>query len=62
MGEHSAPNAGVAGKALEVVRWVWRNRRKVAAAAIVALPFVARYVPGFPSEEAVDVLRAFLGA
>ena len=62
MGEHSTPDTGVMTKVGDVARWVWRNRRKVAAAALVALPFVARYLPDFPSEQAVDILRAFLGA
>ena len=61
MGEHSAPDNGVIGKARDVARWVWQNRRKVAAAALVALPVVARYVPGFPADEAVSLLRTFLG-
>jgi len=38
------------------------NRRKIYAAAVVALPLVSRYVPGFPSDEILGVLRAFLGA
>ncbi|MCX4572297.1 hypothetical protein OHB41_03670 [Streptomyces sp. NBC_01571] len=62
MGEHNAPDSGVTAKAMDVARWVWRNRRKVAAVALVAVPVVARCLPGFPAEEAVSVLRAFLGA
>lgn len=62
MGEHSATTAGTWSKVRDVAGWAWRNRRKLAAGAIVALPFVARYVPGFPAEEAVDILRGFLGA
>ena len=42
--------------------WLVKHRRKVLSAAIVALPFVARVVPAFPSAEIVSVLRAFLGA
>lgn len=62
MGEHNAPDSGVTAKATDLARWVWRNRRKVAAAALVALPVVARYVPNFPADEAVSVLRSLLGA
>lgn len=62
MGEHSAADSGTVSKVRDAAGWVWRNRRKLAAAAIVALPFVARFVPGFPADEAVRVLRGFLGA
>lgn len=59
MGEHSAPahsalyNAGAA---------LWKHRRKIASALIVALPIVSRFVPDFPAGEIVSALRAFLGA
>lgn len=62
MGEHSAPDNGVATKLKTLAGWVWTNRRKVAAAALVVLPLAARYIPGFPAEEAVSVLRSLLGA
>jgi hypothetical protein len=62
MGEHSAPDKGMKAKATELARWAWRNRRKVAATAIVAIPIAARYLPGFPADEALAVLRSFLGA
>lgn len=62
MRDHSAPDGGAMAKVRDVARWVWRNRRKVAAAAIIAIPLAARYVPGFPADDAVSVLRAFLGA
>jgi hypothetical protein len=62
MDENTAPANGLKAKAVELARWVWRNRRRVAAAAIVAVPIAARYLPGFPTDEAVAVLRSFLGA
>lgn len=42
--------------------WVVTHRRKVLAAAIVAIPLLSRYVPGFPADDVLSVLRAFLGA
>jgi hypothetical protein len=62
MGEHNAPDKGVKAKAADVARWLWSNRRKVAAAAILVVPIAARYLPGFPTNEALAVLRSFLGA
>jgi hypothetical protein len=59
MGEHSAPTPG---KFVTAVRWLLANKGKVASALIVAVPFVSRYVPGFPTDEVVSVLRLFLGA
>jgi hypothetical protein len=59
MGDHSAGSepawyrAGV---------WTINNRRKLIAGAIVALPLLSRYVPDFPSDAIMTVLRGFLGA
>jgi hypothetical protein len=58
MGEHSAPANQWASLAISV----WTQRRKIASALIVALPFAARFVPDFPSDAILSVLRAFLGA
>ena len=59
MGEHSKAEPVWWSRA---VRWVVANRRKIYAAAVVAIPLVSRYVPGFPADEILGVLRAFLGA
>lgn len=40
----------------------WRNRRKILLAAAVTVPIMARYVPGFPADEALSVVRILLGA
>jgi hypothetical protein len=34
----------------------------VATGVLVALPFVSRYFPAFPTDEIVHVVRLFLGA
>lgn len=59
MGEHGKSEPVWWSRA---ARWVVENRRKIYAAAVVAIPLVARYVPGFPSDEILGVLRVFLGA
>lgn len=61
MGEHSKPETGWRTRAVQAIRWLVDNRRKILAAAAVALPLVSRYVPGFPSEEILTVMRAVLG-
>jgi hypothetical protein len=62
MGEHSVGTTGVKAFALDAAAFVWAHRRKVGSAVLVALPFVARYFPGFPTDEVVRVVRLFLGA
>ena len=62
MGEHNKPESVWRTRLVRAARWVITNRRKIYAAAVVALPLVSRYVPGFPSDEILGVLRAFLGA
>jgi hypothetical protein len=62
MADHSAKNGPLKQMALDAVGWVWRNRRKVLAGALVALPLVSRYFPGFPVDDVVKVVRLFLGA
>lgn len=57
MGEHSAPTNKLRGWAA----YAWAHRRKIASALIVALPLASRYVPDFPSDAVLSVLRAFLG-
>jgi hypothetical protein len=42
--------------------WVITHRRKILSTAILALPFVTRYVPGFPVDVIADALRAYLGS
>lgn len=59
MGEHSKPEVG---RVVSALRWVVANKGKIAAALLVVLPLVARYVPNFPTDEAVSVVRLFLGA
>lgn len=59
MGEHSTDSEPTW---LRAAQWVVDNRRKLIAGALVALPIVARYVPGFPTDEVVSILRSFLGA
>jgi hypothetical protein len=58
MGEHSAPE----NKWAVALGWALRNRRKIAAALVVALPLLARLVPGFPADDVLSVLRTYLGA
>ncbi|MEU0245164.1 hypothetical protein ABZ192_12665 [Streptomyces sp. NPDC006235] len=58
MGEHSAPE----NKWAAALGWALRNRRKIAAALVVALPLLARLVPGFPDDVLLDALKAYLGA
>jgi hypothetical protein len=48
MGDHSAENGPLKQIALDAGAYVWRNRRKILAGALVALPLVSRYFPGFP--------------
>lgn len=62
MGEHSASSTGLKARARAIADKLWTHRRKITSALIVALPFASRYVPGFPTDEALAVLRAFLGA
>jgi len=62
MGMHSVGTTGIKALARDAAVFVWAHRRKVASVALVALPFVARYFPGFPTEEVVRVVRLFLGA
>lgn len=59
MGEHSKPREGRIRSALT---WALTNRRRIALAALLALPLVARYVPEFPTEEAVRLLKLVLGS
>ena len=42
--------------------WLVTHRRKVLAAAIVAVPLISRYVPGVPADDVLSVLRGILGA
>lgn len=37
--------------------WVIAHRRKLYAVSVVAIPLVARYVPGFPTDEVLSVIR-----
>lgn len=69
MGEHSAAEASwsVRAKALAEklwagVKWFAANRGKILGAAVIVLPLVSRYVPSFPADEILSVVRAFLGA
>jgi hypothetical protein len=59
MGEHSKPREGRIRSALT---WGYANRRRIALVGLLALPLVARYVPEFPTEEAVRLLRLLLGS
>lgn len=58
MGTHSADSS----KWREALYWVVAHRRKIAGAVVVALPFIARLVPGFPADVIGDALKAYLGA
>ena len=69
MGEHSAAEAGWKVKAKRLaertwagIRWFAANRGKILGVAVVALPLISRYVPSFPADAVLDVVRAFLGA
>lgn len=59
MGNHSADNPS---RIREALYWAVAHRRKILAVAVVALPLVARVVPGFPAEEVLTVVTGFLGA
>jgi hypothetical protein len=59
MGIHSV---GAKALARDAAAFVWAHRRKAASVVLVALPFVSRYFPGFPTDEVVRVVRLFLGA
>jgi hypothetical protein len=61
MGEHNAPDPGWAVKAKAVAAWLRSNRGKVLSVLVVALPLVSRFVPDFPSDALLSVVRAFLG-
>jgi hypothetical protein len=58
MGTHTADSS----KLREAWYWAVAHRRKILSGAVVALPVVARFVPDFPSDEILSVLRGFLGA
>ncbi|MGW6920858.1 hypothetical protein ACWGA9_06175 [Streptomyces sp. NPDC054950] len=58
MGEHSAPESSWASR----LAWLVENRKKIVAGLVVILPLASRYVPGFPTDEVLSVLRVFLGA
>lgn len=69
MGEHSATGTGwrerakaLAAKTWAGIRWFAANRGKILGVAVVALPLISRYVPSFPADAVLDVVRAFLGA
>ncbi|MFF7408692.1 hypothetical protein [Streptomyces lydicus] len=59
LGTHSMP---AAGKMRTALAWLTKHRRKVYAVVVVLLPLVARYVPGFPADEILSVVRGILGA
>ncbi|MGW6754537.1 hypothetical protein [Streptomyces sp. NPDC055006] len=59
MGEHSAEEPAKVAKALA---WVAAHRRKIYGVIVVALPLVARYVPGFPADAVLKIVQAFLGS
>jgi hypothetical protein len=62
MADHAAGTTGIKALARDAGAWLWTNRRKVATGVLVALPFVSRYFPAFPTDEIVHVVRLFLGA
>jgi len=62
MGEHSAPDGGWQGKLGRAALWLVANRRKVYAGLVVAVPLLARYIPGFPADALMEAARVFLGA
>lgn len=49
-------------KLASALEWALAHKRAVAAVAVVAIPLIARAVPGFPAEDALRVARLFLGA
>lgn len=59
MGERASQNEPAWWRALA---WAVAHRRKLIAGAVVLLPLVARYAPGFPADEVLSALRAYLGA
>lgn len=58
MGDHATPT----NRLVSLATYAWTHRRKIASALIVALPFAARVIPDFPTDQILSVLRAFLGA
>lgn len=59
MGEHSKDQVGHLARAWQ---WVSEHKRAILGALALALPLASRYVPGFPADEVLAVLRSFLGA
>lgn len=62
MGEHSAPEPAWLVRVIALVQWVVANKGKILTTVIAVMPLVSRYVPWFPSEEVLSVVRLFLGA
>lgn len=65
MGKHSKARRAYDAafmKAYDAALWVGKNRRKIYAFLVVAIPLAARYIPDFPSDALMDVARIFLGA
>ena len=59
MGEHAVAQES---RWIRAAKWAVANRRKIAGALVLALPLIARYAPGFPADEIMSALRAYLGA
>lgn len=75
MGDHAAPSgfwarvrgfvSGVRARVAEAVpavEWVISHRRKVGSAIVIALPFISRVVPSFPSADITAFVRMYFGA
>jgi hypothetical protein len=62
MGEHSGTEKSAGARVVDVAKWVFVNRRKLIAGALVALPFASRFIPGFPTDELAHILNMLLGA
>lgn len=58
MAEHAVNKSALR----EAVYWAIAHRRKIIAAVVVALPFAARLIPGFPADVIGDALKAYLGS
>lgn len=55
MGKHAVWATGA-------LDWVRVNKGKTLALAVAALGLLSRYVPAFPSDAVLDIVRILLGA
>lgn len=59
MGTHSVQTPS---KIREAFYWAVAHRRKIASVVIVALPFLSRVAPDFPTADVKALLELYFGA